>query len=161
MSDLENIASDAVKRALAAGATDAECTIMEGEEFSTAVRMRELESLKEAGSRAAGIRVLVGKHGGSSYTSDLTADGIATMVRGAIDLAKSPPRILSLVCPTNPISALEQKIFSFMTMRSRGWIPIGKSRKQSALKKWPSQPMSASKTPKVHRSIPMSAAAYS
>jgi PmbA protein len=61
---------------------------MEGEEFSAAVRMREVESLKEAGSRAAGIRVMVGRHGGSSYTSDLTPEGIATMVRGAIDLAK-------------------------------------------------------------------------
>ncbi len=88
MSDLEAIASEAVKRAIAAGATDAECTILEGEEFSLAVRMREVESLKEAGSRGAGIRVLVGKNGGSSYTSDLTPDGIATMVRGAIELAK-------------------------------------------------------------------------
>src|SRR5271156_4161565 len=88
MSDLVSIASQAVKSALAAGATDAECTIMEGEEFSAAIRMREVESLKEAGSRAAGIRVLVGTHGGSSYTSDLTPEGIATMVRGAIDLAK-------------------------------------------------------------------------
>ncbi len=51
MSDLETLAADAVKRAIAAGATDAECTIMEGEEFSVAVRMREVESLKEAGSR--------------------------------------------------------------------------------------------------------------
>ena len=77
-----------MKRAIDAGATDAECTIMEGDEFSAAVRMREVESLKEAGSRAAGIRVLVGKNGGSSYTSDLTSEGIRTMVRGAIDLAK-------------------------------------------------------------------------
>jgi PmbA protein len=88
MSELETLAADAVKRALDAGATDAECTIMEGEEFTAAVRMREVESLKEAGSRAAGIRVLVGKRTGSSYTSDLTSEGIATMVRGAIDLAK-------------------------------------------------------------------------
>ncbi len=88
MSDLETLASQAVKRAIDAGATDAECTIMEGDEFSAAVRMREVESLKEAGSRGAGIRVLVGKYGGSSYTSDLTAQGIQTMVNGAIDLAK-------------------------------------------------------------------------
>ena len=88
MSILESLAADAVKRAIDAGATDVECTIMEGEEFSAAVRMREIESLKEAGSRAAGIRVLVGKYGGSSYTSDLTPEGIATMVRGAIALAK-------------------------------------------------------------------------
>lgn len=88
MSDLLTMASEAVKRAVDAGATDAECTIMEGDEFSAAIRMREVESLKEAGSRAAGIRVLVGTHGGSSYTSDLTPEGIATMVRGALDLAK-------------------------------------------------------------------------
>jgi PmbA protein len=88
MSDLESLAADAVKRAIDAGASDAECTVMEGEEFSSAVRMREVESLKEAGSRGAGIRVLVGKHAGSSYTSDLTDQGIATMVRGALDLAK-------------------------------------------------------------------------
>jgi len=88
MTDLETLAAGAVRSAMDAGATDAECTIMEGDEFSAAVRMREVESLKEAGSRAAGIRVLVGKNGGSSYTSDLTKEGIATMVRGAIDLAK-------------------------------------------------------------------------
>src|SRR5271155_1085482 len=88
MSDLITLAADAVKRAIDAGATDAECTIMEGDEFSAAIRMRAVESLKEAGSRAAGIRVLVGQNGGSSYTSDLTPEGIATMVRGALDLAK-------------------------------------------------------------------------
>ncbi len=88
MSELLNIASDAVRLALDSGATDAECTIMEGAEFSSAVRMREVESLKEAGSRGAGIRVLAGKHGGSSYTSDLTPEGIATMVSGALALAK-------------------------------------------------------------------------
>jgi len=88
MNELETLAADAVARAIKAGATDAECTIMESEEFSAAVRMREVESLKEAGSRGAGIRVLVGKRGGSSYTSDLTPEGIATMVRGAMDLAK-------------------------------------------------------------------------
>jgi PmbA protein len=87
MSDLENVAAEAVKLAMEAGATGAECTIMEGKEFSAAIRMREVESLKEAGSRAAGIRVLVGKNGGSSYTSDLTPEGIRTMVRGAIGLA--------------------------------------------------------------------------
>ena len=46
----------AMKQARAAGATDAECTISEGDEFSANVRMREVESLKEAGSRGAGLR---------------------------------------------------------------------------------------------------------
>jgi PmbA protein len=88
MKALETLAADAVARAIRAGATEAECTIMESEEFSSAIRMREVESLKEAGSRGAGIRVLVGKRGGSSYTSDLTPEGIQTMVHGAMELAK-------------------------------------------------------------------------
>jgi PmbA protein len=82
------MAAEIVQQALAAGATDAECTIGEGEEFSAGVRMRELETLKEAGSRAAGLRILKGRHTGSAYTSDLSADGIAYMVRSAIELAE-------------------------------------------------------------------------
>ncbi len=49
--------------------------------------MGEVETLKEAGSRGAGLRVLIGKRMGSSYTSDLTAEGIAKMVSSAVDLA--------------------------------------------------------------------------
>jgi len=84
---LSELANQVVKRALAAGASDAECTISEGDEFSANVRMRELESLKEAGSRGAGLRILIGKKTGASYTSDLSAEGIAHLVKSAIELA--------------------------------------------------------------------------
>ncbi len=83
-----DLAADIVKQALAAGATDAECTISEGDEFSASVRLRELETLKEAGSRAAGLRILRGRHTGSAYTSDLSADGLRHMVRSAMELAE-------------------------------------------------------------------------
>lgn len=88
MTELELIASRAAARALELGATDAECTLAEGEEFSAGVRMREVESLKQAGSRGAGIRVLVGRNTGSSRTSDLSEKGIEEMVRSAVDLAR-------------------------------------------------------------------------
>jgi PmbA protein len=84
---LPQIAEDAIRQAIALGATDAECTISEGDEFSANVRMGELETLKEAGSRGVGLRVLIGKRMGGSYTSDLSREGIAQMVRSAIDLA--------------------------------------------------------------------------
>jgi PmbA protein len=84
---LLELACDVVKRALAAGATDAECTVAEGDEFSANVRMRDLESLKEAGSRGAGVRVLIGKRTGSTSTSDLSPEGIDRLVRSAIELA--------------------------------------------------------------------------
>ncbi len=88
MSELEQLAGDIVKLARERGATDAECTIAEGDEFSVEVRMREIERLTEAGSRAAGLRVLVGKRPGSAYTSDLSADGIRRMTDSALELAR-------------------------------------------------------------------------
>lgn len=84
---LLELAVDVIRRAREAGARDAECMISEGNEFSANVRMRELENLKEAGSRAAGLRILIGRKTGSSYTSDLSAAGIAHLVKSAIELA--------------------------------------------------------------------------
>jgi PmbA protein len=84
---LLELAQDVVRRAEALGATDVECTIAEGQEFSANVRMREIENLKEAGSRGAGLRILVGKKTGSSYTSDLSREGIEKLVKSAIELA--------------------------------------------------------------------------
>ncbi len=90
MSDsaLTELAQDVVRRALAAGASDAECTISEGSEFSAQVRLGELETLKEAGSRGAGLRILKGRNTGSSYTSDMTEQGIEQMVAAAMQLAE-------------------------------------------------------------------------
>ena len=85
---LLELANDVVKQALAAGATGAECTIAEGEEFTANVRMRELENLKEAGSRGAGLRILVGRRTGASYTSDLSREGIDKLVSSAVELAE-------------------------------------------------------------------------
>ncbi len=84
---LEEIAAEAVRLARDAGATDSECTIIEGDEFSVSVRKGQVENLKEAGSRGAGIRVLIGQRTGSAYTSDLSPEGIRTMVAGAVEIA--------------------------------------------------------------------------
>ncbi len=82
-----DLATQTIRLALDRGATDAECTLAEGEEFSALVRMRSLETLKDAGSRAAGLRVLVGQRVGSSYTSDLSSEGIRKLVDSAIEIA--------------------------------------------------------------------------
>lgn len=90
-SDLLTLATDMVQRALRAGADDAEVTIREGDEFSTTVRMGEVETLKESGSRGIGLRVLLAGENGyrvaSSSSSDFTADGLEHLVRGAMALA--------------------------------------------------------------------------
>ena len=85
--DCQSWPRQAVRLATERGATDAECTIAEGQEFSAQVRMRALETLKDAGSRRVGLRVLVGKRVGSAYTSDLSSDGVRQMVESALAIA--------------------------------------------------------------------------
>ncbi len=86
--DLKDIATDVVRRAMAGGATAAEAVIQEGDEFSTVVRLGEVETLKEAGSRALGVRVFFGQRAASTYTSDFSLDGIEKLVGSALTLAK-------------------------------------------------------------------------
>jgi PmbA protein len=85
--NLEDTAQRIIRGALDAGATAAECTISEGDQFSVNVRMGEIETLTEAGSRGAGLRILVGKNTGSAYTSDLSDAGIQRMISCAVELA--------------------------------------------------------------------------
>jgi PmbA protein len=86
--DLESLAADVVALASKAGATDAEAIVREGDEFSVNVRMGEVETLKESGSRGLGLRVFLGKRSASASTSDLTPDGVRQLVEGAMALAK-------------------------------------------------------------------------
>jgi PmbA protein len=86
--DLKSLAAEVVAHAVKAGATDAEAVVSEGDEFSVSVRMGEVETLQESGSRGLGLRVFVGQRSASASTSDLTPDGIAQLVSGAMALAK-------------------------------------------------------------------------
>lgn len=89
---LEELAADVVAKALRAGASDAEAILREGDEFSALVRLGQVETLKEAGSRGLGLRVFFetpeGRRTASSSTSDLTAAGIEHLVAGAVALAR-------------------------------------------------------------------------
>jgi PmbA protein len=86
--DLESLAADVVALAMKAGASDAEAAVREGDEFSVNVRLGQVETLKDSGSRGLGLRVFLGKRSASASTSDLTAEGIRQLVDGALDLAK-------------------------------------------------------------------------
>jgi PmbA protein len=86
--DLESLTADVVALAMKAGASDAEAVVREGDEFSVNVRMGEVETLKESGSRGLGLRVFLGSRSASTSTSDLTADGIRQLVEGAVALAR-------------------------------------------------------------------------
>ncbi len=78
--DLESLAADVVAMAVKAGASDAEAVAREGDEFSVNVRMGQVETLKESGSRGLGLRVFLGLRSASASTSDLTQEGIRQLV---------------------------------------------------------------------------------
>src|SRR5580692_11460062 len=86
--DLREVAQDLVRRAMAGSASAAEAVVREGDEFSTTVRLGQVETLKESGSRAVGIRVFFGKRAASTYSSDFSRDGLDRMLKSALELAK-------------------------------------------------------------------------
>src|SRR5215468_429389 len=86
--DLREVAQELVRRAVAGGATAAEAVVREGDEFSTLVRLGQVETLKESGSRAVGIRVFFGKRAASTYSSDFSREGLDRMLNSALALAK-------------------------------------------------------------------------
>jgi PmbA protein len=86
--DLRELAQDIVRRAMAGGATAAECVVREGDEFSTLVRLGQVETLKESGSKAIGVRVFNGKRAASTYSSDFSRKGLDRMVKSALELSR-------------------------------------------------------------------------
>jgi len=85
---LRELAQDIVRRAMSGGATAAECVVREGDEFSTLVRLGQVETLKESGSKAIGLRVFHGQRAASTYSSDFSRDSLDRMVKSALELAK-------------------------------------------------------------------------
>jgi PmbA protein len=89
--NLEQLAADVLARALKAGATDAETVVYEGDEFSTRVRLGQVETLKESGSRAIGLRVFLAsgkaQRTASTSSSDFSRESIERLVSGAVTLA--------------------------------------------------------------------------
>ncbi len=86
--DLKEIATDVVSRAMKGGATAAECVVREGDEFSTVVRLGQVETLKESGSKSIGVRVFFGQRAASTHSSDFSAAGIERMLKSALELSK-------------------------------------------------------------------------
>src|SRR5271169_6564622 len=86
--DLKEIAVEVVQRAMEGGATAAEAVAVDGSEFSTTVRLGDVETLKDSGSKGIGVRVFYGQRTASTYSSDLSPEGLRTMVDAALHLSK-------------------------------------------------------------------------
>jgi PmbA protein len=86
--DYRDLAEALLKQARGAGADAADLLVAEGTEFSVTVRKGQVETLKEAGSKALGLRVFVGKRTASSYTSDFSPPALAALVRDTVAMAR-------------------------------------------------------------------------
>jgi len=86
--NLEQFASELVERAVRTGATAADAVVREVDEFSTAVRLGKIESLKEAASKALGLRAFVGDRSATSYSSDFSPQSLARIVERTLEMAR-------------------------------------------------------------------------
>ena len=85
---LVDLGRTVVERAIGGGADVAEAGVHSGSHLSVKVRMNEPELVEEAGSRALGLRVMVGQRVASTYTSDLSEAGQRTLIEDALELAR-------------------------------------------------------------------------
>jgi PmbA protein len=86
--DYADLATDLLKTARASGADEADLLVADGTEFSVTVRRGEVETLKEAGSKALGIRVFVGRRTASSYTSDFSRSALQRLIEETVAMAR-------------------------------------------------------------------------
>jgi PmbA protein len=122
-SGLKEVAVEVVERALKAGATAADAIAREGNEFSTLVRLGEVETLKESGARALGLRVFVGKRVAATHTSDFSREGIEQLVGNAVALARTTsedpdgglPEAASLGSLTGDLDLYYDDVYSLST----------------------------------------------
>jgi PmbA protein len=98
--ELKEVATEVVDRAMRAGATAAEAVAREGNEFSTVVRLGQVETLKESGAKVLGVRVFHGQRAASTYTSDFSPAGLDQLVNSAVSLAR--------ITSEDPVSGLPQ-----------------------------------------------------
>jgi len=88
VSDVIEIARELVSGALAAGARAADAVVAASDGLAVGVRLGEVEKLKRARQRRAGLRVFVGDASAIASTAGRSRDGLAELAREAVALAR-------------------------------------------------------------------------
>jgi PmbA protein len=87
--DHRELATELVRTARAGGADAADVLVAEGTEFSVTVRKGDVETLTEAGSKALGVRVFVGRRTASTHTSDFSWPALRRLVEETVGMARA------------------------------------------------------------------------
>ncbi len=86
---MKQLAQDVLRLAVDAGASAAEVCLREGIDFSTSVRMGQVEKFQEARFRRLGIRVFAGSRAAVSSTSDFSHESLSRLIHDSLDLARA------------------------------------------------------------------------
>ena len=119
MSDhLEGAARLAVEEALAAGGEEADAWCEDGVERSVRVYDGAVESMTEAGSKGAGVRVFREGRSGYAYGSDLSEEGLRSLARAAAEAASvtEPDEFAGIAPPAEPAD-----VGGLVAPEFRGW----------------------------------------
>jgi PmbA protein len=116
--DYRELAASLLGEAKKHGADDADTLIAEGTEFSVSVRKGEIETLKESGSKALGLRVFVGRRTANAHTSDFSAPGLREFVASVVDMARATGADPAAGLPdaTEPAEELDLGLYDAATM---------------------------------------------
>jgi len=85
---LEALAVGLVDRATHAGASAADALVHEADDFSTALRLGKIESLKEAASKVLGLRVFLGSRSATVFSSDFSSPSLDRLVTRSVEMAR-------------------------------------------------------------------------
>jgi PmbA protein len=83
----QRLAEQMLSLSMAAGADGAEVLVRDGTEMEVKIRLGEPELIKEAGSRALGLRVLKDHRAAVTYTSDFAPAAMERLARETVELA--------------------------------------------------------------------------
>lgn len=105
--DYRDLAQDLLAQAKGQGADDADTLIAEGTEFSVSVRKGEIETLKESGSKALGLRVFVGRRTANAHTSDFSAPALREFAASVVEMARATGEDRAAGLPDDVVPAEE------------------------------------------------------
>lgn len=85
---LEDIASEVVAAALRCGASAADAVAVEGDTLDVAVRLGEIDRLKQAREKHLGLRVFVGERSAVTSTADFSRQSLDRLAADTVRLAR-------------------------------------------------------------------------
>jgi PmbA protein len=136
---LRELAETLVAYARKCGADEAEVSVVDGYEFNVDVRKGRIESLVEAGSRSAGLRVIKDKKTAYASSSDLDLGTLRRLTRNAVKRAElgSPDEFAGLAPRaevTTDVAALRLFDPAIAELDSRTKIGLARETERAALR---------------------------